>query len=48
MGAYLESNFRYQGSGGAAVARIRILTSRMKSMKEKELAHSLNEIEGIT
>jgi tetratricopeptide (TPR) repeat protein len=47
QGAYLESSFRYRGTPGAGVARIRFLVSRMADMKDKELASALEEIESI-
>jgi tetratricopeptide (TPR) repeat protein len=43
-GAFLESVFRYQGSVGAGVARIRILSDRMPEMKEKEVQAAMSEI----
>lgn len=48
LGAFMESGFRYRGTPGAGVARIRLLTSRMTEMKEKELASALQEIDEIT
>jgi tetratricopeptide (TPR) repeat protein len=48
QGAFLESFFRYRASPGAGVARIRLLTSRMSEMKDKELADALKEIDDIT
>lgn len=44
MGAYLESYFRYRDNPGAKVARVRMLSQRMKGMKEKELEKALAEI----
>jgi tetratricopeptide (TPR) repeat protein len=44
LGAYLESNFRYNGSPGARVARIRILSSRMPEMKDKEVKDAGQEM----
>src|SRR5690606_9095044 len=44
MGALLESQFRFRGSEGAAVARVRMLSQKMKGMKEKELAKTLSEM----
>jgi len=43
-GAFLESVFRYRGTPGANVARIRSLVSRFDSMKEKELKSAIGEI----
>ena len=47
MGAYLESYFRYRDNPGAKVARVRMISQRMKGMKEKELGKALAEIENI-
>lgn len=47
-GAFMESYFRYRATPGAGVARIRLLTSRMPTMKEKELSSALHEIGEIT
>jgi len=47
-GAFMESYFRYRATPGAGVARIRLLSSRMPTMKEKELASALLEIGEIT
>ncbi len=47
-GALMESHFRYRATPGAGVARMRLLASRMPSMKEKELASALQEIADIT
>ena len=47
-GAFLESYFRYRATPGAGVARIRMLASRMPSMKEKELVSALAEMNEIT
>ncbi len=44
MGAYLESYFRYPNHPGAKIARIRMLSKRMKSMQEKNFEKSLEEI----
>jgi tetratricopeptide (TPR) repeat protein len=44
MGAYLETYFRYGDSPGAAVARMRMLSSRMSSMKDKELLKATEDI----
>ncbi len=48
LGAYLESFFRYRGTPGANVARVRTLVGRFPEMKEKELRNSLEEIKGLT
>ena len=47
-GAFMESYFRYRATPGAGVARIRMLTSRMPMMKEKELGAALAEVNDIT
>ncbi len=47
MGAFLESYFRFKNSPGAKIARIRMLSQRMKGMKDKELRDSMAEMEEI-
>ncbi|HVK60018.1 MAG TPA: tetratricopeptide repeat protein, partial [Bdellovibrionales bacterium] len=47
QGAYLESSFRYRGTPGAGIARIRFLITRMPDMKDKELSNALEEIASI-
>lgn len=44
MGAFLESYFRFGGTEGATVPRMRILSNRMKQMKEKEAERGIEEI----
>ncbi|UOF00855.1 tetratricopeptide repeat protein [Bdellovibrio reynosensis] len=44
MGAYLETFFRYGESPSAVVARLRLLSARMKGMKPKEVNHAVGEI----
>ncbi len=44
MGAFLESYFRYRSSQGAEIARIRLLSQRMKGMKDKELKDAMSEM----
>lgn len=44
MGAFLESYFRFPNHPGAKVARIRMLSQQMRTMKPKELKKSLEEI----
>jgi tetratricopeptide (TPR) repeat protein len=44
LGAYLETYFRNGDSPSAIVARLRILSSKMKGMKPKEVASTVNEI----
>jgi tetratricopeptide (TPR) repeat protein len=47
MGAFLESYFRFPNHPGAKVARIRMLSQQMRSMKPNELKRAKEEIEGI-
>lgn len=44
LGAYLETYFRNGDNPSAIVARLRILSSKMKGMKPKEVATTVNEI----
>lgn len=44
MGAYLETYFRYGESPSAVIARLRLLSARMKGMKPKEVSHAVAEI----
>jgi tetratricopeptide (TPR) repeat protein len=44
MGAYLETYFRYGDNPSAVVARLRLLSSRMKGMKPKELDKAVEEM----
>lgn len=44
MGAFLESYFRFEGSPGAMIARVRMLKQQMKGMKERELEKTLEEL----
>ncbi len=44
MGAFLETHFRYGETEGAIVARLRLLSTRMKNMKDKELQKGVEEI----
>lgn len=46
-GAFFESYFRYRSTPGADVARMRVLTARMPTMKERELKDALREIDEI-
>jgi tetratricopeptide (TPR) repeat protein len=48
MGAFLESYFRFPNHPGAKVARIRMLSQQMRSMKPNELKRAKEEIEGIS
>lgn len=43
LGAYLESQFRFQGSDGAKIARIRTLSQRMAGMRDAELSKTEKE-----
>ena len=45
MAAFLESYFRFRVNPGSKVARVRLLSQRMKSMKKTELVRALEEIE---
>ena len=47
MGAFLESYFRYKTTPGGALARVRILTSKMKDMKENELEEAFKELNHV-
>lgn len=44
MGAYLETYFRYGESPSAIIARLRMLSARMKGMKPKEVEIAVNDI----
>ncbi|WP_413292577.1 tetratricopeptide repeat protein [Bdellovibrio sp. HCB185ZH] len=44
MGAYLETYFRYGETPRAVIARLRLLSARMKGMKPKETANAVKEI----
>jgi tetratricopeptide (TPR) repeat protein len=44
MGAYLETYFRYGENPSAVIARLRLLSARMKGMKQKEVDHAVEEI----
>lgn len=47
VGAWMESGFRYRGTPGAVLSRIRILAGRMPEMKDKELRAALREIDHL-
>lgn len=47
MGAYLECVFRFQDSPGAQVARVRMLSQKMKGMKDKEMKKATEEMDHI-
>lgn len=46
-GAFFESYFRFRGTAGADVARMRVLTARMPSMKDREFKDAMSEIDSI-
>lgn len=48
MGAYLETSFRYGENPKAIVARLRLLSARMKGMKKKDIENALKEITTLT
>lgn len=48
MGAFLESYFRFPNHPGAKVARIRMLSQQMRSMKPNELKRAIEEIESAS
>ena len=45
--AFMESYFRYYPQTGAKIARVRLLTRRLKDMKQKEFATAMKEILAI-
>ncbi|MCB0393412.1 MAG: tetratricopeptide repeat protein, partial [Bdellovibrionales bacterium] len=45
LGAYLESIFRYNGTEGAHLAKIRLTSNRMKNMKDKEIEADIQDFE---
>ncbi|MCB0355625.1 MAG: tetratricopeptide repeat protein, partial [Bdellovibrionales bacterium] len=47
MGAFLECNYRFKKSEGSEVARIRMLSQKMKNMRDKELSKALSEMNEI-
>lgn len=44
MGAFLETYFRYGSTPGAVVARLRMVSSRMRGMKNQELEKAVQDI----
>lgn len=44
MGAFLETHFRFGENPYAIIARLRLLSARMKGMKQKELDNAVSEI----
>lgn len=47
MGAFLESSYRFRKSEGSEVARVRMLSQKMRNMKEKEMSKALEEMNQI-
>lgn len=47
MGAYLETYFRYGETPSSIVARLRLLSNRMPTMKQKEVEKAVNDIEQL-
>jgi tetratricopeptide (TPR) repeat protein len=47
MGAYLESTYRFKKSDASDIARVRMLSQKMKNMKEKEMSQALEEMNEI-
>lgn len=46
-GAFFESYFRYRATPGADIARMRVLTARIPTMKDRELKDAMKEIDEI-
>lgn len=47
-GAYLETYFRYGNTPSAVVARLRMLSERMKNMKPKEVEKAVSDIKKLS
>lgn len=47
VGAYLETHFRYGNNSKTIVARLHLLSARMKSMKSEELEKTLAQMEEL-
>ena len=47
MGAFLESSYRFRNAPGARVSQVRMMSQRMKSMKENELRKALADLDEI-
>lgn len=47
MGAYLESTYRFKNSDASDIARVRMLSQKMKNMREKEMSKALDEMNKI-
>ena len=48
MGAFIEGYFRFPDSQGSEVARIRMLSSGLKNMQDREKKRAIEEIDAIT
>jgi tetratricopeptide (TPR) repeat protein len=48
VGAYLETHFRYGDSPKTIVARLHLLSTRMKSMKSEELDETLKKMDALS
>jgi tetratricopeptide (TPR) repeat protein len=46
-GAFLESSFRYKGTPGGSIARVRLIADRLPEMKDKELKNAIEEVKEI-
>ncbi len=46
-GAFLESSFRYKGTPGGSIARVRLISDRLPEMKDKELKNAIEEVKEI-
>ncbi len=44
LGAFFESMFRFHGSEGASLSKIRLLALRMKNLKDKDIEATIEEI----
>ena len=48
MGAYLETHFRYGDNPKTIIARLHLLSARMKSMKEQELRETITKMNELS
>ena len=48
MGAYLETHFRYGDNPKTIIARLHLLSARMKSMKEQELKETITKMNELS
>lgn len=48
VGAFLETQFRYGENTSSVVARLRLLSSRMRTMKPKEVERAIEDITELT